>query len=268
MTVRIAVAANDSLVSRYFLRTLSDHLPEGYTLELLLHETAAYPWRAQFHRFTKAAFPNFVRGYLTNPYWRLRFLEKRAYTFESTTLFGCRVPTLPEAVSRLRVGRIHDVESVEKLKKHDIDFLFIQGTLPIYSVVLQTVPQVIGLHFGLLPHYRGLHSQIWAAARGDRAGVAVTLYRVTTSLGGGEVLAWDRIDRDARLSLIALRALSIQRLCELVLVHLKDDSRPDSARMESARVDDPETLPPLLPPASLWTRFCAARHLCRWARQA
>lgn len=263
--MRIALAANDHLLSRYLLQRLVADLPEGVTLSLVLHETTPYAWKTKFLRFVKHASPNFIRGLATNPYWRLRFLEKRAFRFEHALLFDRGEATLPEGVEVVKVAHTGDQKSRKALKKHNIGILLIFGVLPVDTAFLKIVPVTLGLHFGLLPDFRGLHSQIWAAARGERQGLAVTLHHVTDKIGGGRVLETRSIATSPLLSLTALRALSVQAGAEMMLDFLEHTLLEQFIR-DIATENPPEAtcLPPVLKPTPLWQRFLAARQLRRW----
>lgn len=261
--MRIALAANDSLGSRYLIERLHKGLPPEHSLTLIVHETGGYPWRRHFHRFLKRASPNFVRGLFSNPYWRIGAVERRALASEREILFGSKPPQLPKAIPVLTCQRVGGEEVIERIAALGIDLIVIFGVLPVSREALARMPRVIGLNLGDLPIYRGLHGLVWAAYERDREHFRVTLHEVIPEIGVGTVLARGRIDRNPVLGYTTMRALGTVRLAEMLLEEIGRLPDFDPSAGEGVAGD----IPPLRCPAPLWARWKAARQIAKWCKK-
>ena len=94
---------------------------------------------------------------------------------------------------------VHDDECLDMIRKLNPDIIFSLCCGVIFKKELYNIPKngTYMLHEGILPHYRGLHSTLWALAKDDYENVGATLFRVNDTVDGGEiVLQWKVRDFD------------------------------------------------------------------------
>ncbi|GLI56911.1 methionyl-tRNA formyltransferase [Propionigenium maris DSM 9537] len=89
----------------------------------------------------------------------------------------------------LKIDNINDIEVLDALKKHEIDWLFIIGWSQIAKIDVLEAPSkgCIGMHPTLLPKGRGRAAIPWAILKGlDRTGV--TMFKLDEGVDTGEII--------------------------------------------------------------------------------
>lgn len=82
-----------------------------------------------------------------------------------------------------------DASVVEILRGSTSDYCFVRGGKILSPRVLGFFSgQWINIHGGVLPHYRGLDSHLWAASRRDWESIGVTAHFLTEKLDQGPII--------------------------------------------------------------------------------
>ena len=95
----------------------------------------------------------------------------------------------------LKINNINDLEVIEALKKHEIDWLFIIGWSQIAKKEVLETPNdgCIGMHPTLLPVGRGRAAIPWAIIKGlDKTGV--TMFKLDEGVDTGDIIRQGIID--------------------------------------------------------------------------
>lgn len=123
-----------------------------------------------------------------------------------------------------RVTHINNADSLDIIKKHQPDLMFVIGWSQILSEeVLGAVPSVVGTHASKLPHNRGSAPINWAIINGETS-TGNTLIELAPGVDTGDILAqreFDISDYDSCKSLYrkvaSTNAEMILELCESFL---------------------------------------------------
>lgn len=99
-----------------------------------------------------------------------------------------------EGTPLLKIRHINDPETLEALKAHEIDWLFIIGWSQIASQALLDTPKqgIIGMHPTLLPKGRGRAAIPWAILKGLPE-TGVSMFKMDAGVDTGDILAQGRI---------------------------------------------------------------------------
>lgn len=99
-----------------------------------------------------------------------------------------------EGTALLKIRHINDAETLEALKAHDIDWLFIIGWSQIANQALLDTPNrgIIGMHPTLLPNGRGRAAIPWAILKGLEE-TGVSMFKMDAGVDTGDILAQGRI---------------------------------------------------------------------------
>lgn len=99
-----------------------------------------------------------------------------------------------EGTPLLKIRHINDQETLDALKAHQIDWLFIIGWSQIAGQTLLDTPKrgIIGMHPTLLPKGRGRAAIPWAILKGLPE-TGVTMFKMDAGVDTGDILAQGRI---------------------------------------------------------------------------
>lgn len=100
-----------------------------------------------------------------------------------------------ENIPLLKINNINDLDVIESLKKHEIDWLFIIGWSQIAKKEVLETPTngCIGMHPTLLPIGRGRAAIPWAIIKGlDKTGV--TMFKLDEGVDTGDIIGQGVID--------------------------------------------------------------------------
>jgi hypothetical protein len=77
---------------------------------------------------------------------------------------------------------------VDRIRQRDVlgERIVLYGSSIIKTKTIEAASEIVNVHFGLLPSYRGCKGEVWMLADGKVP--AVSLHRVTTEIDGGRVL--------------------------------------------------------------------------------
>lgn len=102
-----------------------------------------------------------------------------------------------EGTPLLKIRHINDQETLDALKAHDIDWLFIIGWSQIAGQALLDTPKkgIIGMHPTLLPKGRGRAAIPWAILKGLPE-TGVTMFKMDAGVDTGDILAQGRISME------------------------------------------------------------------------
>jgi folate-dependent phosphoribosylglycinamide formyltransferase PurN len=204
--MRLGVLTTDTPHHRYFLREVTRRLSSDVEVVLNLFEDRPYPWRRRAARHFRLSLPNLWRATILNPYVQSRRFAARQLSWEETAFFPTGDRSLPPSVPTHVVRSVNDSEAERLLRQARPDLLFVYGTGLIKSHVFD-MPTLgaVNAHGGLLPGYRGLDTNLWAAFEGHPEDMAVTLHRVDADYDTGPTYMQHRLGRITGLNLLTLR---------------------------------------------------------------
>jgi formyl transferase-like protein len=218
MAMRLGVLTTDTPHHRYFLREVQRRLPEGVEIVVSLFEDRPYPWRERALRHFRRSLPNLWRATVFNPYVQSRRFAARQLAWEEATFFPDGDRTLPPTIGSHMVGSVNDSTAAQFIEAARPDALFVYGTGLVGDHVFGRPPLgAFNAHGGLLPGYRGLDTNLWAALEGRPEEMAVTLHKVDTDYDTGPVYAQRRLGRIAGLDVLTLRYHTTLVVIELTL---------------------------------------------------
>ena len=112
-----------------------------------------------------------------------------------------------EGTPLLKIRHINDQETLEALKTHEIDWLFIIGWSQIAGQALLDTPKqgIIGMHPTLLPKGRGRAAIPWAILKGLEE-TGVTMFKMDAGVDTGDILAQGRIPMEPDITATELYA--------------------------------------------------------------
>ncbi|MCW0234930.1 MAG: formyltransferase family protein [Ferrovibrio sp.] len=206
MTMRIGILTTDTPHHRYFIRELYRLLPAPAHLSFVMFETKPYPWISRAKAFFIQKLPNAWIGLLGNPYLQSKNLARSVLAYERARFFVDGDDALPPDLPLITVADVNDADAAAFLDQHPTDILFVYGTgLVKPSVYRRAAVAAINAHGGLLPNYRGLDTNLWAALEGHPEDMAITLHHVAEKFDTGDILAEQRLQPAPDLSLVSLR---------------------------------------------------------------
>jgi hypothetical protein len=204
--MRLGVLTTDTPHHRYFLRELSRRLSNDIEVVLSLFEERPYPWARRAARHFRLSLPNLWRATVLNPYVQSRRFATRQLSWEETNFFPSGDRSLPPNVPMHVVRSVNDLEAERLLRQAKPDLLFVYGTGLIKRHIFEMpVLGAVNAHGGLLPGYRGLDTNLWAALGGHPEDMAVTLHRVDTDYDTGPTYMQRKLGRIPGLNLLTLR---------------------------------------------------------------
>ena len=163
--MRATLVTHDSVFSRYLAATLS----AAGALDRLIVERRSAPPRFYWRKLERVGARNAVFQVWLNRHIRrsgARHLGEQ--------------PALPAHES---------VTSVNACAFGDDELVIGFGTSIVSASTLARVPRgILNLHTGWLPDYRGVKSEFWALARGEREKVGWTLHYMTPRLDDGDIV--------------------------------------------------------------------------------
>lgn len=204
--MRLAVLTTDTLHHRYFLQQLARGLPKGVEIVLNVFEEKPYPWDRLARRHLRRSLPNLWRGLALNPYFQSRSMARAQAAFEEANFFPDGNHQLPDTLNTAQVHSVNDDNTAAQLNDARPDLLLVYGTGKIYPHAFERPPLgAINAHGGLLPGYRGLDTNLWAALEGHPDDMAISIHQVDAELDTGAVHFVRRLGPIPGLSLANLR---------------------------------------------------------------
>jgi hypothetical protein len=259
MTLRVAVLTTDTSHHRWFVQQLVARSSSNVTVALVLFETRAYPWERNASRHRRANRLHPVRRWFLNPYNPSPRLDRAAAEWEEPRFFPAGNRSLSSSVRCEVVRSVNDLSAIAFIDEAAIDVIFVYGTgLVTPEVFTRTRLGAVNAHGGLLPDYRGLDTNLWAALQGHPEDMAVTLHQVDASLDTGDVLSVERLGPRQDLCLASLR-YETTVLCADMAVDLFEGLAAD-VLVRSPQMPGGEYFGPM---PSLLKR-CADRNIRRW----
>ena len=218
--MRVAILTTDTAHHRYFVRRLFSELPSEIELVLNIFETKGYPWAKLKMRHIKNNLPNLWRAFALNPYSLSPVLDAAQAEFEEPAFFPDGNRELPEALPTTSIHSVNDAECMDALRRAEPDVLLVYGTGKIHAPVFKAAPLgAVNAHSGLLPGYRGLDTNLWAAYEGKPEDMAVTLHVIDAELDTGAVYESRPLGKIAGIRLANLR-YHTAALCTDMFVHV------------------------------------------------
>ena len=179
----------------------------------MLLETKPYPWRRRRTQHFINQFPNIWQSIVLNPYLFPGIYSREQQDFESSRFFPDGDDSLPKSPQAVYVDDANGETARSLLAQARPDVAYVYGTGKLRREVFD-IPGMgsINAHGGLLPDYRGLDTNLWAAYEGAPDRMAVTLHKIVDRLDEGGVLDERFVERDPAISVPSLRFFTA-RLC-------------------------------------------------------
>ena len=205
-SMRLAILTTDTPHHRFFLREVDRRLSQDIEIVLNLFEGKPYPWRRRAARHFRRSLPNLWRAMVMNPYLQSSRFAARQFSWEEAHFFPTGDRSLPPDMPTHTVHSVNDGQAERLLHEAAPDLLFVYGTGLVESHVFdKPALGAVNAHGGLLPEYRGLDTNLWAALDGRPEDMAVTLHRVDADYDTGAIYMQRRLGRIAGLNLLNLR---------------------------------------------------------------
>jgi len=233
--MQLGVLTTDTAHHRYFLRRLVRDLPPAIHISLNVFETIEYPWKRLARQYAIRALPNIWRGLGLNPYIQSGSLTRAQSEFDETQFFPDGDRSIPDGFRSVYARSANDEEVGEFISDAGVDLLVVYGTGKLRPHVFEGVDMgAINAHGGLLPGYRGLDTNLWAALEGAPEDMAVTVHGVDQELDTGPVYGVRRLGRIPGLDLRSLRyhtaILATDLLLEVIVGIYSGQVRPERQR--------------------------------------
>ncbi len=146
------------------------------------------------------------KGLALNPYLFMGLHASAIHRYETEHFFPDGDQSLPDDLQVITVQSVNHDIAREKLSTAQPDIAFVYGTGLIKRDVF-SIPRLdtVNAHGGLLPSYRGLDTNLWAAFEGRPEDMAVTLHRMDDDFDTGPIYLERRLGPKQDLSLVSLR---------------------------------------------------------------
>lgn len=204
--MRVGVLTTDTPHHRFFLRELSRCLSSGIEIAITLFEESAYPWRRRARKHFMRSLPNLWRATILNPYLQSRGFAAKQIEWEEAKFFPTGDRSLPSTLRTHVVHSVNNADADRLLIDARPDLLFVYGTGLVEGRIFnKPALGAVNAHGGLLPGYRGLDTNLWAALEGRPNDMAVTLHKVEADYDTGEVYLQRRLGRIPGLDALTLR---------------------------------------------------------------
>jgi folate-dependent phosphoribosylglycinamide formyltransferase PurN len=176
------VLTTDTLHHRYFLDRIAGRARVKAVLEQRPHRQARLYWRAVARRKTPWAL-------VDNPYLRRSYprFERAEHEFEREA-FGREHPLDLDAHDARAFADVNEPECVAYARETSADLVVSFGTGLIRSELLGLDGLKVNIHRGVLPAYRGLDSDLWAAYFRDFGRIGTTLHVLDERFDTGPVV--------------------------------------------------------------------------------
>lgn len=185
---------------------------------LNVFEQKPYPWRRRARRHFFRHLPNLWRGLALNPYFQSTTLNQDQAAFERAHFFANGDDAIPGGFPTATVWSANDDATVEHLKAARPDLIMVYGTGLLRRHIFELAPLgAINAHGGLLPGYRGLDTNLWAALEGKPEDMAVTIHKIDPELDTGPVYLTRRLGPVPGLDLASFRYHSAILSTDLLL---------------------------------------------------
>jgi methionyl-tRNA formyltransferase len=97
-----------------------------------------------------------------------------------------------ERTDILETDSVNAPEVIEAIRAVGPDVAVDHGTTLLKREIVDAVPLVLNLHWGLSPYYRGVSCTEWALARWDPYSIGVTIHRISQRIDGGHIVVQRR----------------------------------------------------------------------------
>lgn len=220
MALRVAILTTDTPHHRYFLRHLERDRPAGVDIVLNVFEERSYPWRRKARQHVLSSLPNLWQAFAMNPYLQSNALTQSQIAFEESRYFPDGDDSLPRSFPTRSVFSVNNDEARRLIDAAAPDLLIVYGTGVLRPAVFAAVRQgAINAHGGLLPGYRGLDTNLWAALEGAPEDMAISIHRIDEGLDTGPVYLQRRLGAIPGLDIVTLR-YHVALLCTDAIVEV------------------------------------------------
>ncbi|MEM7315101.1 MAG: formyl transferase [Planctomycetota bacterium] len=92
------------------------------------------------------------------------------------------------------IGSLNSDHYVSLIRDARPDAIAVMGTCLIGKRIIESAPNVINIHTGLSPYYRGGMTNFWPFVEGDHGHFGVTIHRMSLGIDSGDIVYSQRID--------------------------------------------------------------------------
>lgn len=111
---------------------------------------------------------------------------------------------------------VNEQPCVDLIKKIKPDLLISFGTGKLKSGILEINTTKINIHRGILPEYRGLDSDLWAAYFNDFKNIGTTIHTIEERLDTGAIIAQERVKLSPAMKVYHMRYYTTLLATEMV----------------------------------------------------
>ncbi len=212
--MRVVFLCREGLAARY----IAHHLHEAGSLDAIVGEVGRAARRRKLRRtFGRArwwALPgvgaDLVGLAVYGRTWS-RYLSERLEGHPATAGWP--------AVPRTTFDDANDGACVRELEQLRPDVLVVYGTSILGADVLDTAQTALNIHGGIVPAYRNVHSEVWAALNDDVANVGTSILHLDEGIDSGAVALERRVTGAA--SFFDLRWKNLELSAQLIVEALE-----------------------------------------------
>lgn len=141
----------------------------------------------------------------------------------------CELKFNNEKIPKSKISYIKSVNSnlfIDLINKDESDVVLLCGTRIIRPYILSSISkQIINIHAGITPDYRGVHGMYWALVNKDFSRSGVTLHLVDKGIDTGEVIAQSVIESNKNDSFVSFPLKQLSQGLELFEIFLKNNTK-------------------------------------------
>ena len=130
--------------------------------------------------------------------------------------FGGALDAFYSAHAHLHLGEvttddrsINDERFVELIEQAEPDIIVVMGTCILGRRILDCTPDVLNMHTGLSPYYRGGRTNFWPFVEGDPGYFGVTVHKLSKGIDSGDIIFSQRVAVEANDTFGSINCKSI-----------------------------------------------------------
>lgn len=107
---------------------------------------------------------------------------------EEENFFGANKEFVCEKVFEVPKGEVNSALWVDKISSLNPDVVVVYGTSLLKEETISRFPQIINMHLGLSPYYRGSGTNFWPLYNNEPQYVGVTIHKIDCGIDTGEII--------------------------------------------------------------------------------
>lgn len=114
--------------------------------------------------------------------------EEQYYFGKSNELFNQKKSKFFCEAIDPSIGSINNKFYIDKIKSLDPDIIIVMGSCLICSEIIGITENIINMHTGLSPYYRGGYTNLWPILNDEYGYFGVTVHKMSTGIDSGEII--------------------------------------------------------------------------------